>query len=151
MTQEERVRLFVGAAKYVLDTLSNDEAKHILYAIMNAAEEENCNQDTLDYGPIHDLLLGGTIIGVETNCQFDILSLYVRTRDNNFAVIDTGVDFGLPIDKQHLDVSICHITEQGRLSGAAINAAGEALSEVVRDRAKKELARRRQKVGGNQA
>lgn len=150
MEQEKEFRILMGAMLNVLSTLTDDEAEQLYTALWNASKQESCDYSSLLDGAAHELLAGGEIINTEPNVGLDILSLLILTDGRNLLTLDTGVDFSLPLDEQHFDVSICRLTEHGRLTKAGMRAIGDELWEITRLRAREELARRRRHGEGSE-
>lgn len=78
------------------------------------------------------------------------LTLLILTDDGDLLTLDTDVDFSLPPDEQHFGVSICRLTEHGRLTKAGMRAIGDELWKITSRRAREELARHR-RPGGAEA
>ncbi len=151
MEQEKEFRILMGAMLHVLDTLADNEAERLYCALWNASEQEDCDYSSLLEGAAHDLLAGGEIINIEPNVGLDLLSLLILTGDGGLLTLDQGVDFSLPPDEQHFEVSIRHLTECGKLTPAGMRAVGDELWEITKRRAREELARRRRLRGGVEA
>lgn len=144
MEQEKEFRILMGAMLNVLSTLTDDEAEQLYTALWNASEQESCAYSSLLDGAAHELLAGGEIINTEPNVGLNILSLLILTDGGDLLTLDQGVDFSLPLDEQHFEVSICHLTEHGKLTPAGMRAVGDELWEITKRRAREELARCRQ-------
>lgn len=144
MKREEKFRLLMGAMRHVLDTLTDDEADRLYAALWNASRQEECDYSSLLDGAAHELLAGGEIINTEPNPGLDLLSLLILTDGGDLLTLDQGVDFSLPLDEQHFEVSICHLTEHGKLTPVGMRAVGDELWEITKRRAREELARCRQ-------
>lgn len=145
MEQEKEFRILMGAMLNVLSTLTDDEAERLYAALWNASRQEECDYSSLLDGAVHDLLAGGRIINTEPNPELDLLSLLILTDGGDLLTLDQGVDFCLPLDEQHFEVSICHLTEHGKLTPAGMRAVGDELWEITKRRAREELARCRQR------
>jgi hypothetical protein len=150
MVVTEKERLLMGAMLHVCETLTEDEADQLYAALWNASEQEDCGYSSLLDGAAHELLAGGEIINTEPNVGLSNLTLLILTDDGDLLTLDTDVDFSLPPDEQHFGVSICRLTEHGRLTKAGMRAIGDELWKITSRRAREELARHR-RPGGAEA